>query len=201
MENKKYMELIRRIKSFSFATIDGDGLPDSRIIDVMFTEDDGIYFLTARGKNFYAQLMQQQFASITGMSDNWEAVTVRSRVKRIDRSYLERMFAENPSMHEMYPGESRSILEAFCLYEGQGELFDLSKVPIRRELFFIGNPAHIRRKGYVIKNDCTGCGLCAALCPQKCIDAGEPYVIRQQECLHCGYCAQECPADAIEKLR
>jgi uncharacterized pyridoxamine 5'-phosphate oxidase family protein len=46
---KKALELLRSIKSVTFATIN-DGEPSARIIDVMFVEDDGLYFLTARGK-------------------------------------------------------------------------------------------------------------------------------------------------------
>ena len=48
-----------------------------------------------------------------------------------------------------------------------------------------------------ITDDCTECGVCAEECPQKAIDEGTPYVIRQENCLHCGRCVEECPAEII----
>ena len=32
-----------------------------------------------------------------------------------------------------------------------------------------------------------------------CIDAGTPFVIRQNNCLHCGGCQEHCPVNAIER--
>ena len=42
-------------------------------------------------------------------------------------------------MNDVYPGESRYILEPFCIEEGQVEFFDLGKSPIYRESFAIGH--------------------------------------------------------------
>jgi len=197
---KDYKKLVMEIKSFAIATIGEDGRPDSRIIDLMMEQDGLLFFLTARGKNFYRQLAAQQFISMTGMTKNYEAVTIRGKVKPVSREYLKTMFEKNPSMNDMYPGQSSAILEAFCLYEGQGEIFDLSDVPICRETFFIGNPQTVHQKGYLITDRCTGCGVCAGLCPQQCIDEGAPYTIRQSECLHCGWCSENCPSSAINRL-
>jgi uncharacterized pyridoxamine 5'-phosphate oxidase family protein len=48
---KEALELLREIKSVTFATAN-DGQPSARIIDVMSVEEDGLYFLTARGNRF-----------------------------------------------------------------------------------------------------------------------------------------------------
>lgn len=51
-------------------------------------------------------------------------------------------------------------------------------------------------------NDCTGCGLCASLCPVSCIRMregalGHLYpVIGQDRCTDCGLCAKVCPGNA-----
>ena len=51
---------------------------------------------------------------------------------------------------------------------------------------------------FFITEDCTGCGICVDVCPQKCIDiSGRPLAIRQELCLRCGSCWRECPADAV----
>lgn len=50
--------------------------------------------------------------------------------------------------------------------------------------------------------DMNCCGKCLKVCPQNCIDKGEPqpYTIRQNNCLHCGDCFENCPAGAIIRL-
>ena len=41
-------------------------------------------------------------------------------------------------MNGVYPGESRYILEPFCISKGELEFFDLGKSPIYRESFVFG---------------------------------------------------------------
>jgi ferredoxin len=58
---------------------------------------------------------------------------------------------------------------------------------------------------YVITEDCTRDGSCAAVCPVECIVAGPEddaewgmaYWIDPDTCIDCGACAPECPVDAI----
>ena len=199
MDTEEYLRMMREIKDFAFATVDAEGKPDVRIIDVMLAGEDCLYFLTARGKNFYHQLLEQGFVAMTGLSKNWEMLSLRGKVKKMPQEYLEKIFEENPSMNDVYPGDSRTILEVFCLYEGQGEYFDLSKTPIYPDSFLLG-AAGEEEKGYRITDGCIQCGICAQVCPQQCIDAGTPFVIQSEHCLHCGMCAEQCPAGAIERL-
>lgn len=49
---------------------------------------------------------------------------------------------------------------------------------------------------YVIKEDCIGCGACAAECPVECIADGDPFVIDADACISCGNCAEVCPVGA-----
>lgn len=50
MDKKQFLDDIIRIHSVSVATIDSDNKPAIRIIDMMYLENDCLYFLTARGK-------------------------------------------------------------------------------------------------------------------------------------------------------
>ena len=60
MTKMDYLELlVDEIHSTTVATIGSDGHPQTRIIDMMYYDEEGVYFLTATGKTFYDQLMEQ----------------------------------------------------------------------------------------------------------------------------------------------
>lgn len=48
------------------------------------------------------------------------------------------------------------------------------------------------------KDECIGCGSCAANCPVSCISQVEDgkYEINADECIECGSCKGICPVDA-----
>ncbi|OOM75589.1 ferredoxin [Clostridium puniceum] len=199
MKTKDYFKILREIKDVSFATVDEDGHPQVRIIDVMIIENKKLYFVTARGKDFYKQLEEKQEVAITGVNKKYQTVRLNGKVKKLEKGWVDRVFDENLSMNNVYPGKSRYILEAFCLYEGHGEFFDLSVSPIFRESFSFGN-CEIEKKGFIISEECIGCNSCAKDCPQQCITKGSPYVINQLNCLHCGLCFERCPVKAIKRI-
>lgn len=192
----KYFEMLREIKDTSIATVAPDGTARVRIIDTMLVEDEKLYFLTARGKDFYHELMETGNAAITGLNQNWETVRLWGKVQNVGHELLNRIFEENPSMNNVYPGETRQILEVFCMSEGEGEYFCLAQEPITRIPFSFGK-AEYQKKGFEISDDCISCGTCMNVCPQNCIQAGAPYEIIQMHCLHCGNCFENCPAEAI----
>lgn len=157
-----------------------------------------IFFLTEIGKDFYKQLTHKKEVSIIGINKEYQTVRIFGKIKKIDKKWVDRVFEENPVMNNIYPGDSRYILDAFCLYEGEGEFFDLSKEPIFRETFSVGKEKKVDR-GFFITENCIGCSTCERICPQKCISNGQTFFINQENCLHCGLCFEECPVNAIEK--
>lgn len=191
--------LVEELHSATVATIGADGHPQTRIIDMMYYDENGIYFLTAKGKAFYAQLMDQQFVSISATKEKM-AVSLRGKVKNIGKKNLAVMFERNPYMKEIYPGDTREALDVFQLYEAQGEYFDISNPSkIVRDTIVIGDGEAVQT-GYVVGEGCIGCKLCYSVCPQKCIDISSiPVTIDQNHCLHCGRCAQTCPKQCITK--
>jgi uncharacterized pyridoxamine 5'-phosphate oxidase family protein/NAD-dependent dihydropyrimidine dehydrogenase PreA subunit len=191
---------LRRIRDVVFATVGADGRPRARIIDIMLAEPSRLIFCTARGKSFYRELLARPEVAVTGMNDRWQSIRLTGRAERLpeagQRAWVDRIFEANPAMNEVYPGEARYILEAFAIGRGELEFFDLGGSPIVRESLAFGGSAPEAR-GFVITDGCVGCDTCAGLCPQRAIDAGTPYAIRQANCLHCGLCFENCPASAI----
>ena len=201
MDYLKY--LVREIHSTVVATVDENGLPVTCAIDIMDYDENGLYFLTAKGKGFYNRLVNKGYLALTGMKGedtmSCVALSVRGKAKEIGAARLPRLFELNPYMTEIYPTEeSRKALTVFCVYEGSGEWFDLSKKPIERASFTFGNAVK-SQEGYYITDKCIGCGKCLSVCPQNCISKGTPFTVQQEHCLHCGNCHEMCPVDAVEK--
>ena len=193
----KALKLLREIKSVTFATVN-NGQPAARIIDVMLVEEDGLCFLTSRGKAFYEQLESHPKIAICGMDANYVSVRVIGDIKFCNgRSIVDKIFEHNPMMNDLYPGEKRDILEGFHLYRGRGEIFDLSIEPPKRTRFAFGGES-VHPSGYRITARCTACGLCLDACPVEVISEGDVYLIDGYHCLECGRCAEVCPEDAIE---
>ncbi len=195
MENP--LEFLRNIKSVAVATVD-KGKPAVRMSDVMLAENDKLYFLTARGKPYYKQLKENPEIAIVGMDKNYVTVRVKGKIEFVDKSYVEKIFETNPVLDEVYPEDTKEILEVFCLSEGVGEVFDLSVVPPKRERFAFGG-ATVEEPGYRITEKCTACGICEELCPTGAISEGDIYKIDRAICLECGRCYEHCPSDAIEQ--
>lgn len=189
--------LVEKIHSTAVATVNAQGRPVNRIIDMMLEKDGKLYFLTAKGKEFYEQLMDQCYVSIVGLKDQ-ASISLHGTIRNIGKQYLNEIFEKNPYMKEIYPDDRRDPLEVFELYEGEGEYFDISMTPIVRESFVIGNKKSSQH-GYIIQDHCIGCGKCLDVCPQNCIEAGIPYQINERHCVHCGACVQVCSYHAIEK--
>ena len=86
MTAKDYLEyIVNQIHSTVVATVDEDGLPVTCVIDMMYADKNGLYFLTAKGKSFYKRLKDKGFIALSGKKGedtmNCTAVSVRGKVK------------------------------------------------------------------------------------------------------------------------
>ena len=211
MENTEryFRYLVDEIHTTIMATVDSEGLPVTAAIDMMDTDGESLFFLTAKGKSLYDRLTAKPFISLTALKGETtmtsKALTVRGRVRELGFEMIPALFEKNPYMKEIYPTEeSMRALTAFQIYEGSGEWFDLSKKPIERESFTFGKDTDDNNdeniEGYFITDNCIGCGSCVSVCPQNCILTGDiPFKIEQEHCLHCGNCLTACPASAVER--
>lgn len=195
---KKYVDLFRQVKICSAATVDTAGHPRSRIINIMIAADEGMYIVTSKGKPFYEQLETTGEIALSAMCPDCQSLKFTGKVKKVEKKWVDEVFLQNPGMNEVYPGDTRYILDAFLIYEGSGEWFDLLHYPINRESFSYGVSEEVC--GFEITDSCIGCGKCLSVCPQKSIIEGSPYKIQPEHCLQCGACKEACPAEAVKKL-
>lgn len=204
MNAQTCIQKLRYVCSTSMGTVDVHGNPRVRIINIMHVEPEKgeIYFVTARGKNFYRELQNGKEVAITALTRYQEMIRVNGIPERVpdarQKKWLDRIFEENQVMNNVYPGKSRYILEVFCVKNAVIEYFNLGVHPIFRESYAIGK-ATPKNSGFTVTGACIGCGKCMAVCPQGCILGGKPVEIKAQNCLHCGLCSEVCPVKAIKR--
>lgn len=198
------LRFLRSIRDVAFATVDEQGLPAVRIIDVMAVSEGSLYFLAPRGKAIHADIMREGCVAIVGQTPDYRTCRLRGRAVRAAeaerRDLVDLLFSLNPGMETIYPGDARYICDVFCIAEGEGEYFDLGQKPVFRKPFALGVGVDAGcRQAYVVAEGCIGCGLCEAVCPEQCISSGVPYAIDQAHCLRCGLCVEACPVQAITR--
>lgn len=161
--------LVDRIHTIVLATTGSDGYPHTCAVDMMYRDAEGIYFLTARGKDLYRRLRDDPRVSLTGVKGedtmSRVAISLVGEAEEVGTSYLDTLLEANPYMYDIYPTvDSRSALTVFRIHRGSGEWFDLSKRPVERVGFSFGD-FEKSDGSYVITDSCTGCGRCLDVCP------------------------------------
>ena len=93
MSAEKYLRMVQQdIHSVVFATTDENYFPVTCVIDIMLSDKDGLYFLTAKGKAFYERLKNQPLISFTGMKGtdtlSSKSITLRGEVREIGQQKI-----------------------------------------------------------------------------------------------------------------
>ena len=79
------------------------------------------------------------------------------------------VYHSHQALHDS--GNTRSALEVFCLYEADGEYFDISDpAHIVRDSFTIGKRSTRKHRATMWGKAASAARLCYSVCPQKCID-------------------------------
>jgi len=144
MKTEDYLNYLKNeIHSTVFATVDENGNPVTRVIDIMLVKETKLYLLTAISKPFYKQLKMNPVVSITGIEGETSmesfSITLQGRVNEIGSTYLDEIFEKNPYMAKIYPSvEDRNVLRVFEIYKGVMSIFDLSKKPIYQNVKSFG---------------------------------------------------------------
>lgn len=129
MELQDYMKILENIGAAVFATVDSDGKPHTRFANIGVANENGIFFMTKPGNEFYTQLKDNENVSISGMSNDEngiQAITVEGKVREVDQSYLEDILKDNPYVKDVYPDEEdRKSVVALQVYEGSGFYMNL----------------------------------------------------------------------------
>ena len=202
MDLQTCLRKMQLVGVLAFATVDGEGAPQVRNISAIHYEENALYFYTARGKDFCRELLADgrvqilcytRYKEMIRLSGKAYAVSEEEQVK-----WRDKIFEEQPYLANVYPGDTREIGIVFCIDQAEVEYFNLGVNPIFRETY-VTDGAVIKEKGYHITDACIGCGTCRKHCPQRCIEEGTPYKIRQNNCLHCGSCYEKCPVRAVKR--
>ena len=107
--------------------------------------------MTARGKAFARQLKADGRVQILGYTKYKETIRLSGRAVEVPEDeqvkWRDVLYAEQPYLENVYPGETKNIDTMFMLKSYTIEYFCLSTRPIVREYFAVGN-AEIKKKGY-----------------------------------------------------
>ncbi|MEZ3506351.1 MAG: 4Fe-4S binding protein [Lachnospiraceae bacterium] len=202
MDAKTCIEKLKLVGVLSFATVDSKGNPQIRCISAIHFDKDSFYFFTARGKDFFGELLENGKVQILAYTRFKEMIRLSAKAEPAPESEQEEkintIFAQQPYLSNIYPGDTRKIGMIFEIRNAEIEYFNLGVKPIFRESYTLG-AGTLSEKGYIISDSCIGCGKCQRGCPQQCITSGTPYRIQQEHCLHCGNCYENCPVKEVWK--
>lgn len=126
-----------------FATVDEEGKPHARPINIGLANEQGIFFMTSPKTHFYQQLQANPNLAITVLKqDDYliQVMRIEGLARPLGREKLEEVLQDNPFVKHVYPNESDiSTVQVFQVYTGQ--LFYHSLTQGHRYVFPIGQEA------------------------------------------------------------
>ncbi len=134
------LEKLKLCGVLSFATVDKDGAPQIRCISAIHYEPDFLYFFTARRQG----VLRRAADRWTGADPRLYPVQGNDPTVRQGGTCaksggkIHTIFAEQPYLANVYPGDTRNIGIIFELRDFTVEYFNLGVKPIFREVYAVG---------------------------------------------------------------
>ena len=194
---------LREVRDAAFATVDEEGLPAVRVIDVMMVEDGRLYFVAARGKAFCADIMRTRYVAIVGQSQDFRTCRLRGgggasrrrgRTASPDRPHLRAEPLHARAVPGRFPLRAGTVLPAGCARR----VLRSQRQAHRARAVRLGIAARSRRR-VRHHGPLPGMRRLRDACPEACIEEGPPYAIVQEHCLRCGLCRETCSFGAIDR--
>ncbi|MFI3208785.1 MAG: 4Fe-4S binding protein [Eubacteriales bacterium] len=222
MTIQEIYEKFNQIGCLTFATVNEQGEPETRIAHLRAYDDNGIYFMTMFTKEFYKQMKSTGKVSICGMSAKTEVEHDENGFPIFQGGYTIRMTGdvEEVSMDEIKAKqnplfdfcikdqEQYPAMVVICITTGRGDIFDYDFEKITRDnklerTYFSYNNGIIKYKGlYINQEQCIHCGVCKKKCSFLAIKEEDGiYTIDKHRCDECGDCYVNCPVKAISYER
>ena len=100
MDLQACLKKLQYVGVLAFATVDGAGAPQVRNISAIHYEPDGLYFFTARGKDFCRELLADGRVQVLGYTKYKEMIRLSGRAVPVaqeeQRMRIDQIFAEQP---------------------------------------------------------------------------------------------------------
>lgn len=124
MEFKDMMNILEQdIKAMVFSTVDSEGNPHARYINVGVANESGIFFMTSKQTRFYQQLKENPKVAITAKSEDGyliQVVRIEGEARELGRDQLEEVLEGNEYVKYVYPTkEEQSTVQVFQVYKGK----------------------------------------------------------------------------------
>ena len=119
------------IKVAIISTVDQEGKPHARPINIGVATDKGVFFMTSPKTNFYQQLSHNQNIAITAWKqDDYliQVIRIEGVVREMGREKLKEVLKDNPFVKHVYPNDSdMAAVQVFHLFDGAGFYHSLTQ--------------------------------------------------------------------------
>ena len=125
MKVEDIMQILQNdMKVAVVSTVDEEGQPHARHINMGVANENGVFFMTSPKTDFYKQLKANPKVAITGFNEDGyliQVIRITGEVRDIGKEGLAEVLKDNPYVEQVYPDESeRQNVQVFHLYEGDG---------------------------------------------------------------------------------
>ena len=132
MKVEDIMQILQNdMKVAVVSTVDEEGQPHARHINMGVANENGVFFMTSPKTDFYKQLKENQKVAITGFNEDGyliQVIRITGEVRDLGKEGLAEVLKDNPYVEQVYPDESeRQNVQVFHLYKGDGFYHSMSQ--------------------------------------------------------------------------